>query len=216
MNMSNAPSSRSLRILSGGDTAHLVVDDGGGGGTEEVVDAAALSLEEARKEAYRQGQAQAQEQAAEERRELERQNARLAAELPAAWAQDLQVLETTVAAAVTDLALAIGEVICRSRVCRAETIRAAVDEALEQPLISESIRVRCHPEDVAVLQGAAQEDSSVEISVAPDPSLKGGDVCIETGETGDLDGRLQTRLGVLKERLAQSGGDDNDPSVEDQ
>lgn len=201
--MSEHPRQRTLRILSGENTANLVVENQKSGPTA-VPNSHSILIAQAREEAYREGEAAARREAEQTQEKLREDLQRLSEQLPANWERQMRDLETSFADAAIELAFKISAHICRGPQCRAETVRAAVSEALERPLLPESVQVRCHPEDAVILRNDASASSPSRTTIVEDANLAPGDVWIAACELGDFDGRLDTRLEILKSRVEHS------------
>lgn len=197
--MSSSPNRGTLRIIGGASSARVLVA-GGDGGQVAVPDSHSLLSERARAEGFAAGRAAALAEAAARESELEAALARLESELPVALEAQFARFEETLRGALVDVAFQIAENLVRSSVLSAEAVRSAVDEALSLPLLGERIEVRCHPADVARI-GDGGTGRPGRLHFVADPRLEPGDVWIETAETGDLDGRVAGRLGLLRERL---------------
>jgi len=83
-----------------------------------------------------------------------------------------------------------------------EPLFALVKSALRRAGDSRRISLRLNPEDAARLQsdeGRAAVDAvtAARVDVLPDPALQPGDCAVET-DFGQIDGRLETRLGELR------------------
>lgn len=89
-----------------------------------------------------------------------------------------------------------------------EPLFALVKTALRRAGGSRRIALRLSPEDAARVQtdeGRAhlEEVSAARVEVFPDPALQPGDCLVET-DYGQIDGRLETRLGELRRAVETS------------
>jgi flagellar biosynthesis/type III secretory pathway protein FliH len=199
--MSDRPIRGTLRIVSGGETARVLVETGGHGHRAPVPDAGAMALERAREEGFQAGVIAARAESVAREKELTETIARLAEQLPGAWEDQLARFEETLRESFSELAFQVVECLARSPLLATEAVRSAVYEALSLPLGEGPIVVRCHPADAEALAQTPDHGVPQRLRFVPDPRMEPGDAWIETAETGDLDGRLAGRLQILREHL---------------
>jgi type III secretion system HrpE/YscL family protein len=101
---------------------------------------------------------------------------------------------------VARLAVAVAErLLCGELEARPEAVLAIVREVLERARRAQSLVLRAHPDDAAVLRRHAEALPSA-IVVEDDPSVRRGGCVVKT-ELGALDGRLEVRLEALARAL---------------
>ncbi|HEX7637350.1 MAG TPA: FliH/SctL family protein, partial [Burkholderiaceae bacterium] len=144
--------------------------------------------------------------------------------LQAAWAQQLAgQLAARLAAAEDDMIGLCHAVVCRilgdnlaTRAGVAQSVRMAIEEwlrASEQQSRAEGVVVQVHPADLDAMKAddvlarwlVQQGMKGVQWQAHEDVRLGG---CIVRGDEGDLDARLETQLGILRDQLlrARSSG----------
>ena len=101
------------------------------------------------------------------------------------------------------LAVRIAEAVVRARVeTDSEMVVRALRDAIAEVPAAETLTVRCHPEDEAVLAGwlgrSGQGPSAV--TLRPDPALSRGGCVVESG-AGQIDVRVETQLRVIEHEL---------------
>lgn len=161
--------------------------------------------EQARSEGFAVGHA---EGLAAAQQDIQRQQTQLHALFEAA-AQPLQTLDAQTEQAIAALATLVAR-----RVLAAElklspdlVLRAVQQAAAAVPAAEHGLRVRLHPEDVALLQADGNVDRHWEC--VADPALARGDCVIETARSR-LDARVETRLAAVADAVlgdaAESAG----------
>ncbi|WP_176217335.1 FliH/SctL family protein [Chromobacterium violaceum] len=85
-----------------------------------------------------------------------------------------------------------------------ELVQAGVRRAMLEVVGREPVRVRLHPADAALLDGAALGDAGREIHLVADDSLERGGCLVETAH-GDIDARWSTQLERLHRALREAG-----------
>lgn len=163
---------------------------------------------EAREQGYaagqREGLAAAQQQLAERMAQLDA--------LYASAAQPLQSLDEATERELAQLALVVArQVLAHELKTTPELIVPAIRQAaMALPSATRELRVRLHPDDVALLR----ELDAVEThwQLLADPTLARGD-CVLESERSRLDARLRTRLAAVVDAVL---GDEADDSVEDE
>jgi len=163
---------------------------------------------EAREQGYaagqREGLAAAQQQLAERMAQLDA--------LYASAAQPLQSLDEATERELAQLALVVArQVLAHELKTTPELIVPAIRQAaMALPSATRELRVRLHPDDVALLR----ELDAVEThwQLLADPTLARGD-CVLESERSRLDARLRTRLAAVIDAVL---GDEADDSVEDE
>jgi flagellar biosynthesis/type III secretory pathway protein FliH len=112
---------------------------------------------------------------------------------------------------VAELALGLAEVVVKHELPDREMIAGVIRQTVS-PLGGElGVRVRLHPSDALLFQGEAGGGAGA-ASIAPgvevvrDATLACGDVVVENGR-GVFDGRLETRMSLLAERLRARVGE---------
>jgi len=167
--------------------------------------AAARPRREPLLDAPREGQtAQGEAEAASRRLAMER----VAAAVDTLRAQSAHVAEQARADAL-ELGFLVARKILETELRQSqEPLFALVKSAVRRAGDSRRIQVRVSPEDAARLQGEAgsaalEAVSAARIEVFPDPALRPGDCLVET-DYGQIDGRLETRLGELRRAVDSS------------
>ena len=145
-------------------------------------------------------------------------------ELMAVWAQEREqdhvrwktleasinayfdALDRQVADELVRISLGIAEAIVRRTLPDRAMVLDLLRSSLEHVTDLQGARVRLHPEDESVLrkiqEAASTPGISGPIELHADPSLRRGDMLIET-RSGFFDARLDTRLQVLREELLE-------------
>lgn len=154
--------------------------------------------EEGREQGYREGLRRAEEQfaaaLARDRMRLEEGLRRLAEEAAARWERFLAELEPGLLDLAAEMARRILE---RELSVRPELLADQVRRGLERLAGEPCIRVRLHPDDAACLRSVGPAGWRLE----EDPSVGRGGFVAE-GPSGVVDGRLEARLGYIREQLA--------------
>jgi len=127
---------------------------------------------------------------------------RLARALAAVHALERDVL-ARLEGEIVDLAIAVAERIVRARIEAGDEVAVRVArEAIAACGETGGVRVRMHPEDVALARERAPElEAPGLVELVADPSLARGDVLVET-EMETLDARVRTALLACREELA--------------
>jgi flagellar biosynthesis/type III secretory pathway protein FliH len=112
---------------------------------------------------------------------------------------------------VTELALGLAEVVVKHQLPDREMVAGLIRQTVSPLGGEQSVRVRLNPSDALLFQsdGASGGPAGLlapGVEVVRDATLVCGDVVVENG-SGVFDGRLETRMSLLAERLrARVGG----------
>ncbi len=173
------------------------------GGPPTVAELEALERQ-AREEGYAAGRAEGLVDAAREREVMVR---RFEAMLDAA-ARPLDALDEATEQELARLATVIARrVIAHELATSPALIVQAVQQAARAlPAATREVRVRVHPDDLAVLRqhGAAEEHWQL----LPDPALSPGDCMLES-DRSRLDARVEARLAAVVDAVLGIGSDDD-------
>jgi len=107
---------------------------------------------------------------------------------------------------IVQLALAVvSRLVRRPDVVGPETVRSVLQELLPRAAGAQEVIIRLHPEDLAALQGAAGDLSGLvnggtQVAWVADERIGRGGCVVDT-ERGQLDARIETRLGRLADSL---------------
>ena len=155
---------------------------------QELADLEARAREEGFAAGHQEGLAAAQ-------REIREHQAQLGALFEAA-ARPLQALDAQTEQALASLAMLVARRVlaCELRLSPKLVLRAVQEAAAAVPAAGQTLRVRVHPKDLALLQASATVDSHWECSV--DPTLARGDCQLESAHSR-LDARVETRLAAV-------------------
>ncbi|MGN2247595.1 FliH/SctL family protein [Frateuria sp. GZRR35] len=147
---------------------------------------------QAREEGHAAGLAQGLAEARAQGRE---QLARLASICEQA-ARPLEALDAAVEQELAQLAMLVARrVIAQELAARPELIAQAVRQAAAAlPAATRELRVRLHPDDLALMREL--EATETHWQLVADPALKRGD-CLLDSERSRLDARVETRLAVM-------------------
>lgn len=147
---------------------------------------------QAREEGHAAGLAQGLAEARAQGRE---QLARLASICEQA-ARPLEALDAAVEQELAQLAMLVARrVIAQELAARPELIAQAVRQAAAAlPAATRELRVRLHPDDLALMREL--EATETHWQLVADPALKRGD-CLLESERSRLDARVETRLAVM-------------------
>jgi len=173
------------------------------GGPPTVAELEALE-QQAREEGYAAGRAEGLADAARERELMVR---RFEALLDAA-ARPLDALDEATEQELARLATVIARrVIAHELVTSPALIVQAVQQAARAlPAATRTLRVRVHPDDLAVLH--EHEVAEEHWQLLPDPSLVPGD-CVVESERSRLDARVDTRLAAVVDAVLGIGSDED-------
>ena len=190
------------------------VHDGGGSvpvndlpAPPTVADLEALERQ-ARDEGYAAGRAEGIADAAREQRAVV---ARLESLLESA-ARPLAALDDATEQELARLAVVIARRVLAHELATApELIVQAVQQAARAlPSATRELRVRVHPDDLAVLREHAVAEEHWQL--LPDPALARGD-CLLESERSRLDGRVETRLAAVVDAVLGLDEDDGDEEI---
>ncbi len=151
--------------------------------------------------------------------ELRRQLQAFTNELPEALNNYVQELEKQVKGEICDLSTRLSEVILRSEQIASHAIKAAVEEALQDPLFSgESLTLEVSPNCAELMQNAEASVSFPEqVNIVRNANLEEGDARLYCGERL-VDARLSRRLEKAKEviqrKMHNDGGDDRNEGAQ--
>ncbi len=161
-----------------------------------------------RDEGYAAGRAEGLADAAHERRSMVM---RLESLLEAA-ARPLASLDDATEQELARLAVVIARrVLAHELTIAPELIVQAVQRAARAlPSATRELRVRLHPDDLALLQQHAVAEAHWQL--LPDPALARGD-CLLESERSRLDARLDTRLAAVVDAVLGMDEDDGDGEV---
>lgn len=176
-------------------------------GPPSVSDLEAIERE-AREQGYAAGQ---REGLAAARQQLVERMARLDA-LYASAARPLQALDEATEQELAQLALVVArQVLAHELKTTPELIVPAIRQAaMALPSATRELRVRLHPDDVALLRELDEVETHWQLLA--DPALARGD-CVLECERSRLDARVRTRLAAVVDAVL---GDEADDSVEDE
>jgi len=142
---------------------------------------------------YRDGQLEAEASCAE--------SVRVLAELAARARLDGDALLEEAESQVVGLALAIArKVVERELAVDPTTVLPMVQAALREIAEATAVRVRVHPDSLAVLAGRLEHD----VELVGDPELRPGDCVVDT-HNSLVDGRVEAKLGQVAEALRDVG-----------
>ena len=172
-----------------------------------VADLEALERQ-ARDEGYAAGRAEGIADAAREQRAVV---ARLESLLESA-ARPLAALDDATEQELARLAVVIARRVLAHELATApELIVQAVQQAARAlPSATRELRVRVHPDDLAVLREHAVAEEHWQL--LPDPALARGD-CLLESERSRLDGRVETRLAAVVDAVLGLDEDDGDEEI---
>lgn len=127
----------------------------------------------------------------------------MATSMTSQWDAQLQDLEPIVRSFAV---AAVEKLLYRELASAPADVEALVQDLLTYVIQSTSVQIRVHPEDYLLARDAharwkVMKAGDWEISIVPDRMLARGD-CEIHGNTGRVDGRLQTRLEELDHALA--------------
>lgn len=163
---------------------------------------------QARDEGYAAGRAEGLADAAGERRDVV---ARLESLLESA-ARPLSSLDDATEQELARLAVVIARrVLAHELVTAPELIVQAVQQAARAlPSATRELRVRVHPDDLALLREHAVAEEHWQL--LPDPALARGD-CLLESERSRLDARVDTRLAAVVDAVLGMDEDDGDEEI---
>ncbi|MEW5833431.1 MAG: FliH/SctL family protein [Pseudomonadota bacterium] len=173
------------------------------GGPPTVAELEALERQ-AREEGYAAGRAEGLADAAREREAMVR---RLEALLEAAT-RPLDALDEATEQELARLAAVIARrVVAHELATSPALIVQAVQQAARAlPAATREVRVRVHPDDLAVLR--QHEVAEEHWQLLPDPALVPGD-CLLESDRSRLDARVETRLAAVVDAVLGIGSDDD-------
>ncbi|HET6433834.1 FliH/SctL family protein [Dyella sp.] len=163
--------------------------------------------QQARDEGFAAGHAEGLAAAERERRALA---ARMEALLNAA-ARPLATLDDATEQELARLATVIARRVVAHELALApqRVVQAVQQAARALPAATRELRVRLHPDDLALLRELAVSEEHWQL--LPDPALSRGD-CLLESERSRLDGRVDTRLAAVVDAVL--GTDEDDGSAE--
>ncbi|HEX7817087.1 FliH/SctL family protein [Dyella sp.] len=164
---------------------------------------------QAREEGFITGLAEGRAKAAEELRE---QRARLDALFESA-ARPLQMLDEVIEQELARLAMVVARRVLAQELRMAPelVVRAVREAAVFLPLAERELRVRLHPDDVALMRELDAVETAWQL--LPDPSLERGDCLLESGRSR-LDARVETRLSAVVDAVLGPDADSDDAADE--
>lgn len=173
------------------------------GGPPTVAELEALERQ-AREEGYAAGRAEGLADAAREREAMVR---RFEALLDAA-ARPLEVLDEATEQELARLATVIARRVVAHELATSPTliVQAVQQAARALPAATREVRVRVHPDDLAVLR--QHEVAEEHWQLLPDPALAPGDCMLES-DRSRLDARLDVRLAAVVDAVLGIGSDDD-------
>jgi flagellar biosynthesis/type III secretory pathway protein FliH len=123
----------------------------------------------------------------------------------------LERLRRQAAVDVAELALGLAEVVVKHQLPDREMVAGLIRQTLSPLGGAQNVRVRLNPSDALLFQ-SGEVGGGVPAGVLPpgveivrDPALVCGDIVVENG-SGVFDGRLETRMSLLAERLRSRVG----------
>ncbi|PXV52603.1 flagellar assembly protein FliH [Dyella jiangningensis] len=166
--------------------------------------------QQARDEGYAAGLAQGM---AEARTVLHERMARLDALLESA-ARPLRSMDELVELELTRLAMTVARQVISHELRTAPdlVVEAVRQAALALPSASGNLRVRLHPDDLALLRSLDMAESHWQL--LPDNSLQRGD-CLLESERSRLDARVETRLAAVVDAVLGAEADETDEDADE-
>ncbi|WP_109127401.1 flagellar assembly protein FliH [Dyella sp. C11] len=166
--------------------------------------------QQAREEGYAAGHAQGM---AEAREVLQSRMQRLDALLDSA-ARPLRSMDELVELELTRLAMTVArQVISHELHTTPDLVVESVRQAaLALPSATGSLRVRLHPDDLALLRSLDMVESHWQL--LPDTSLQRGD-CLLENERSRLDARIETRLAAVVDAVLGAEGGESDEEADE-
>jgi flagellar assembly protein FliH len=166
---------------------------------DRILDAAraeaAIVRQEARDQGRREGQQQARQQVLATLEQLQSLTRSLAEER----ARMVRAAEADLVELVLDIARSVVQ---NELSARPELIVDMIRPALEHVADSSSVRLRLHPEDLALVREHAAQSAVSVPELVPDGSLERGD-CMVDSNGRSVDGRVTTGLERLREHLQE-------------
>ncbi len=166
--------------------------------------------QQARDEGYAAGLAQGMTEA---RTVLHERMARLDALLDSA-ARPLRSMDELVELELTRLAMTVARQVISHELRTAPdlVVEAVRQAALALPSASGNLRVRLHPDDLALLRSLDMAESHWQL--LPDNSLQRGD-CLLESERSRLDARVETRLAAVVDAVLGAEADETDEDADE-
>ncbi|MET3651724.1 flagellar assembly protein FliH [Dyella japonica] len=166
--------------------------------------------QQAREEGYAAGHAQGM---AEAREVLQARMQRLDALLESA-ARPLRSMDELVELELTRLAMTVARQVLAHELRTAPdlVVEAVRQAALALPSASGNLRVRLHPEDLALLRSLDMVESHWQLM--PDSSLQRGDCMLES-ERSRLDARVETRLAAVVDAVLGAEAEETDEDADE-
>jgi len=166
--------------------------------------------QQAREEGYAAGHAQGM---AEAREVLQARMQRLDALLESA-ARPLRSMDELVELELTRLAMTVARQVLAHELRTAPdlVVEAVRQAALALPSASGNLRVRLHPEDLALLRSLDMVESHWQLM--PDSSLQRGDCMLEC-ERSRLDARVETRLAAVVDAVLGAEAEETDEDADE-
>lgn len=166
--------------------------------------------QQAREEGYAAGHAQGM---AEAREVLQQRMERLDALLESA-ARPLRSMDELVELELTRLAMTVARQVIAHELRTAPdlVVEAVRQAALALPSATGNLRVRLHPDDLALLRSLDVVETHWQL--LPDGSLQRGD-CLLESERSRLDARVETRLAAVVDAVLGAEADETDEDADE-
>lgn len=152
-------------------------------------------IEEARQAGYHDGYRDGLEALEAAKRQFAQQTSAEMAALVASFQTDVAALEDRMAQAVLDTSLRLARQVVRSELAlRPEAVAQVAREAVSAVLLTaQHLRLRMHPQDLALIESGAGEDLRARhVLLLADAALSRGGCVVET-DMGEVDARVESR-----------------------
>ncbi|QNK02578.1 flagellar assembly protein FliH [Dyella telluris] len=171
-------------------------------------------LEALEQQARDEGYAAGHEQGMAEARAVLQERMQRLDELLESAARPLRSMDDMVELELTRLAMTVArQVVAHElRVTPDLVVEAVRQAALALPSASGNLRVRLHPDDLALLRTLDMVESHWQLM--PDPSLQRGD-CLLESERSRLDARIETRLAAVVDAVLGAEAEETDEDADE-
>ena len=152
-------------------------------------------IEEARQAGYHDGYRDGLEALEAAKRQFAKATSAEMASLVASFQADVAALEDRMAQAVLDTSLRLARQVVRSELAlRPEAVAQVAREAVSAVLLTaQHLRLRMHPQDLALIESGAGEDLRARhVLLLADAALSRGGCVVET-DMGEVDARVESR-----------------------
>lgn len=152
-------------------------------------------IDEARQAGYQDGYRDGLEALEAAKRQFAQQTSAEMAALVASFQTDVAALEDRMAQAVLDTSLRLARQVVRSELAlRPEAVAQVAREAVSAVLLTaQHLRLRMHPQDLALIESGAGEDLRARhVLLLADAALSRGGCVVET-DMGEVDARVESR-----------------------